>query len=69
MPLLKALANSLLLVAVLYVLFRYAGDFSTSQSVVLTVVSWVVYGLYEKLNLSRKVEDVFTPFCVSFFPN
>ncbi|MGA2301671.1 MAG: hypothetical protein ABSG77_13390 [Candidatus Acidiferrum sp.] len=69
MPIVKALARSLLFVAVLYVLFRYAGDFSTSQSVVLTIVSWVGYGLYEKLNLSRKAEDVFTPFCVSFFPN
>ncbi|HET7107269.1 MAG TPA: hypothetical protein VFI38_10695 [Candidatus Acidoferrum sp.] len=69
MPIVKALAKSVLFVAVLYALFRYAGDFSTSQSVVLTIVSWVGYGLYERLNLSRKAECVFTPFCVSFFPH
>jgi hypothetical protein len=68
MSIIKALGKSLLFVAVLYVFFKYAGDFSTSQSVVLTVVARLGYGLYEKLNLPRKAEDVFTPFCVSFFP-
>ena len=60
----KAIGKSLLFVALLYVFFRYAGDFSASQSAVLTAVAWLGYGLYEKLNLSRKTEDVFTPFCV-----
>ena len=69
MAIVKVLAKSILFIALLYALFRYAGDFSTSQSVVLTIVSWIGYGLYEKLNLSRKSEGVFTPFCVSFFPN
>jgi|ERR1700722_18991497 len=68
MPTVKALGKSLLFVAVLYAFFRYAGDFSTAQSVALTVVAWLGYGLYEKLRLSHKTEDVFTPFCVSFFP-
>jgi hypothetical protein len=69
MPIVKAVGKSLLFFAALYALFRYAGDFSTSQSVVLTAVAWLGYGLYERLNLSRKPEDVFTPFCVSLFPN
>src|SRR5467141_684320 len=69
MVIVKVLAKSILFIALLYALFRYAGDFSTSQSVVLTIVSLIGYGLYERLNLSRKTEDVFTPFCVSFFPN
>jgi hypothetical protein len=64
-----AVGKRLLLFATLYTLFRYAGDFSTSQSVVLTVVSWLGYGPYEELSLSRKTEDVFTPFSVSVYPN
>src|SRR6266851_3203895 len=69
MAIVKALAKSILFIALLYALFRYAGDFSDRESTVLAIVAWVGYGLYERLNLSRKTEDVFTPFCVSFFPN
>jgi hypothetical protein len=68
MRIIKALGKTLLFVAALYVFFRYAGDFSASQSAVLTAVAWLGYGLYEKLNLPSKAEDVFTPFCVSFYP-
>lgn len=69
MLIVKALGNSLLFVALLYVFFRYAGEFSTRQSVVLTAVGWMGSRLYERLNLSRKTEDVFTPFRVSCIPN
>jgi hypothetical protein len=68
MPIVKVFGKSLLFVTVLYAFFRYAGEFSTAQSVVLTVVSWLGYGLYEKLQLSHKTVDVFTPFYVSFLP-
>lgn len=65
----KVLIKSFLFVAVLYACFRYLGDFSSQQSAVLAFVGWVGYGLYEKLNLSHQVDNVFSPFCVSIFPN
>lgn len=68
MPIVKALAKSVLFAALFFALFRYVGDFSNNQSIVLASVAWVGYGLYERLNLSRTTENVFTPFCVSFFP-
>jgi hypothetical protein len=69
MVLVKVLVRAILFAGLLYVLFRYVAEFSDRQSIVLAVVAWVGYGLYESLNLSRKSVDVFTPFCVSFFPN
>lgn len=69
MLIVKALAKSLVLAAVLYAGFRYFGDFSRNQSTVLTAVAWMGYGLYENLSLSRKTEDIFAPFCVTLFPN
>jgi hypothetical protein len=65
----KVLGKTLLFAAALYALFRFAGDFSSNQSIVLAVVAWVGYGLYEKLSLSRKSEDAFTPYCVSVYPH
>ena len=67
--LVKVLGKSFLFAAALYALFRFAGEFSSSQSTVLAVVAWVGYGLYEKLSLSRKTDDVFTPYCVSVYPH
>ena len=69
MLIVKALTKNLLFVAVMYVCFRYLGNFAANQSTVLTAVVWLGYGLYEKLNLSRKSGDAFTPFCVTLFPN
>jgi hypothetical protein len=65
----KVLIKSLVFVAALYACFRYLGDFSSQQSAVLAFVGWVGYGLYEKLNVSRRVDNVFSPFCVSILPN
>jgi len=67
--LVKVLIKSLVFVVVLYVCFRYVGDFSSQQSAVLAFVGWVGYGLYEKLNVSRQVDNVFSPFCVFILPN
>ncbi len=64
----KALLKSLIFLALL-VCFRFLGDFSFQQSVVLGVAAWIAYGLYEKLNASRTVSNVFSPFCVSIYPN
>ena len=36
---------------------------------ILTALAWVGYGLYEKLNASRTVANVFSPFRVSVYPN
>ena len=68
-PLVWVLIKSLAFGAVLYAGFRFMGDFSPQQSGVLTFVVWVGYGLYEAVNSSRRVENVFSPFCVSVHPN
>jgi len=64
----KSFVKGLFFLALLYALFRYVGEFSERESVVLAMVAWIGYGLYERLNIPR-VETVFTPFRVSFFPN
>src|ERR1700687_2408232 len=69
MATIKALAKSFALGAVLYLCFSYLGRFSSPQSIVLTLVAWLGYGLYEQLNASRRVAKAFEPFCVSIRPN
>jgi hypothetical protein len=65
----KALLKSLAFLATLFACFRYLGDFSSQQSTLLTAVACIGYGLYERLNASRTVSNVFSPFCVSIYPN
>jgi len=65
----KALLKSLIFLVLSYICFRYLGDFSSQQSAVLAVAASMGYGLYEKLNASRTVADVFSPFCASIYPN
>src|SRR6516225_6008411 len=61
----KAWLKNLVFLAGLFVCLRYLGDFSSQQSAVLTVVAWIGFKLYEKLDASRVVSNVFSPFCVS----
>jgi hypothetical protein len=69
----KAIATAwvkkLLFAAALYACFRFLGTFSSQQSIILALVGWIGYGLYEELNASRRVTNVFTPFRVSIYPN
>ncbi len=65
----KALLRGLVFLAALFACFRYLGGFSSQQSAVLTVVAWIGYGLYERLNASRTVANVFSPFSVSIYAN
>ena len=69
----KALLKAILLLTVLYVCFRYLGDFSPQQSSALTVVTCLLYGLYEnlkaKFEVSREIQNVFSPFRFSIYPN
>src|SRR6267154_5741532 len=68
MTFIKVLAREVIFLGVLYAFMRYAGDFSTRQSIVLTVAALVLYELYAKIRASR-VEDSFSPFIVSILPN
>src|SRR5450432_1521748 len=68
-PLLRVLIKSLVVVALLYIGFRFMGDFPSKQSGTLTLIAWIGYELYEKLNSSQRAEHVFSPFCVSVHPN
>jgi hypothetical protein len=65
----KALLKSLVFLAALYACFRFLGSFSSQQSAVLTFLALMGYGLYEKLNVSRRVVNAFSPYCVSVYPN
>lgn len=69
MPIIKAVAKSLLFVAAVFLVFRYFADFSLTQSWVLAVVAWLGYGLYESLRTRLQVEKDFSPFWVSVTPN
>src|ERR1051326_5215484 len=72
-PLAKVLLRAIVLLTVLYVGFRYLGDFSPQQSSALSVMTWLLYGLYEnlkaKFEVSQAVQNVFSPFRVSIYPN
>ncbi len=68
MAFIKVFAKEVIFLGVFYAFMRYAGDFSTQQSVVLTVAALVVYELYAKIHGAR-VEDSFSPFIVSILPN
>ena len=64
----KFLIKNALLLAGLYAFFQYIGDFSLQQSIALAVISWVGYGLYLYLK-ARQVQNVFSPYTVTVFPN
>jgi hypothetical protein len=64
----KTLLKTFALGAALYVGFRFVGDFSFRQSLLLTFVALAGYGLYEKLSASQGGGSAFSPFSVSIGP-
>jgi hypothetical protein len=54
---------------VLFFLFRYAGEFSSTQSLALVVLVWVGYEFYTEFRNVRQVEKDFSPFLVQVEPN
>src|SRR6267378_6812263 len=64
----KNLVKTAVLLTVLYSFFRYIGDFSLGQSIALTAISWVGYELFLYLK-GRQVQNVFSPYTVTIFPN
>ena len=65
----KAIVKSLAILAALYAFSWYLGDFSARQSAVLALLGWIGYGLYSDLDVSRRGDKAFSPFCVSVQPN
>ncbi len=63
----KILIKTVLLLAVLYVFFKYVGDFSLGQSIALTAICFIGYELFLYLK-ARQVQNVFSPFSVTIFP-
>jgi hypothetical protein len=64
-----AIVKAVAILAALYVSFWYRAVFSARQSAVLALLGWIGYGLYSDLDVSRRGNKAFSPFCVSVQPN
>lgn len=69
MRILWSIAKSLIIGAILFVLFRYLGAFSRSQSWVLTIVCWLGYESFNELRTANQQDKTFCPYWVRVSPN
>lgn len=69
MAIAKSLAKTVGTLLVVYLCCRYFGEFSTKQSIVLIVLAWLGFGLYESVSALQRPTQSFLPFCVSIYPN
>src|SRR6266481_5356241 len=69
----KVLLKAIVFLTVLFIGLQYFGNFSPQQSSVLSIVIWLLYGFYEnlkaKFDVSQAIQNVFSPFRVSIYPN
>jgi hypothetical protein len=69
MKLAVTVVKTLVVAGSLYLLFRYAAEFSLRQSIALTALGELVWGLFVYGSAARYVEPTFKPFYVRVMPN